>query len=289
MGHKAMRGRKAGRGTAVTKKLKQARREAKTVDPKLKRKQRKQQLKAAETAAEGGPKPKETKQSKKEARAQELIAQQHRALYAPGERILLLGEGNFSFARALCQQLGGGQSIFATCYDNEETLNTKYTDAAKIRKEIEEQFGGTTLVGVDATKLHSVKEFRNAFSKIVWNFPHAGTGETDLDKSAEEHRKLLSKFFKSAYRCLDFENPRSAIHVSLKTGEPYKSWKVVQTARAAAPLDVLTVTPFALHAWEGYAHRRTIGFKDEISADDNLELQKGANVYVFGPVEQDDD
>lgn len=286
MAHKRMSGRRTGRGTAVKKSLKQAKKEASAKSLRGKKKNavpgddtKKQTARASasrKAAAADGP-----KLTKKEARAKDLAEKQHLALYSGSEKILLVGEGNFSFARALCRQLGSGAEVYATCFDNEEILRTKYNDAEACRKEIEDKFGGTTLVGVDATRLHTVKEFRNAFSKIIWNFPHIGAGETDLDKSAEEHRILLGKFFRSAAKCLDPENPNSAIHVALKTGEPYKSWKVVQMAKGSSPMDLRTVLPFALDAWDGYAHRRTIGFKADLSKDDSAELAKGSNIYVF--------
>lgn len=233
--------------------------------------------KEAEVAVPGAP-----KLTKKEARQRAVQEKQHKALFASGERILLIGEGNFSFACQLCEHLQDGRGIFATAFDGEASLNRKYSDAAAARKNIEEKFGGTTLVGVDATRIHRVKEFRNAFSKIVWNFPHMGAGEKDVAKSIEDHKKLLFDFFKSAVKCLDPEK-NASIHVALKAGEPYKSWRIVQVLKEAAPdLELQTVVPFALHAWPGYSHRRTLGFSEKFSKKDSEELAKGAKVYVFG-------
>jgi len=226
----------------------------------------------------GAPKP---KLNKKELRMQANTERKHRSLFAKSDRVLLVGEGNFSFARALCEHLGEQADMIATAYDSEHLLNTKYEDAAATRKMIESELGGTTLVGVDATKLHRMSEFRGAFSTIVWNFPHLGGGETDTEKNVADHQALLTSFFKSAVRCLDANKP-SAIHVALKTGEPYKSWKVVQMAQAACPeLKLAAVEQFSTTAWPGYAHRRTAGFDARFSKDDSEELAKGARVYVF--------
>lgn len=219
--------------------------------------------------------------NKKELKAQAALIKQHQALYAAGERILLVGEGNFSFARALCKQLGSGAGVYATCFDSEATLSQKYADAATCRKEIEDTYGGTCLTGVDATRLHKIKEFRDAFKKIVFNFPHLGTGEKDVEKIITMHRKFLATFFSSAVKCLDPKHD-SSIHIALKTSEPYKSFKIVQIVRATCPdVDLSTVVPFVPAAWEGYAHRRTIGFSEKYSKADSEELAKGAKVYVF--------
>eukprot|EP00747_Dinoflagellata_sp_TGD_P193714 gnl/TRDRNA2_/TRDRNA2_60233_c0_seq1.p1 gnl/TRDRNA2_/TRDRNA2_60233_c0~~gnl/TRDRNA2_/TRDRNA2_60233_c0_seq1.p1 ORF type:complete len:310 (+),score=75.02 gnl/TRDRNA2_/TRDRNA2_60233_c0_seq1:79-1008(+) len=219
--------------------------------------------------------------SKKAARLAASLERQIRTMYPGDERVLLVGEGNFSFARALCIHLGSGAGLYATSYDDDSTLKAKYTDAPAIRKEIEDKYGATVLTGIDATRLHEVREFRAAFSKIIWNFPHIGGGEKDLEKSAAEHRALLAKFFKSAIRCLAPE-ANSAIHVALKAGEPYKSWKLVQTARnACEELELKTSVPFVSCIWQGYSHRRTAGFDERFSKADSEELAKGAKTYVF--------
>ena len=109
----------------------------------------------------------------------------------------------------------------------------------------------------------------------------------DVENSIREHTELLGRFFLSAVKCLcegqsggvrlepcklavvsrqcqispvdehtirmrlqtQPEEPGSAIHVALKIGEPYKSWKIVQTARAVCPnLHLQTTVPFAFEA-----------------------------------------
>eukprot|EP00928_Gymnodinium_smaydae_P013306 TRINITY_DN14866_c0_g1_i1.p1 TRINITY_DN14866_c0_g1~~TRINITY_DN14866_c0_g1_i1.p1 ORF type:complete len:374 (+),score=103.91 TRINITY_DN14866_c0_g1_i1:112-1122(+) len=222
------------------------------------------------------------KQKRKEVRARTAQEQQHLALYNEEERILLVGEGNFSFARALCRALGSGAGVFATSLDDEATLGQKYGDAAAARKEIETKFGGTSLVGVDARRLHKVKEFRDNFHRIVWNFPDLGLEGVDAERNVAQHQKLLGDFFASAAKCLA-EGRASQIHVALKEGEPYKSWKIVQTLRAACPeLDLVNVVPFASSAWEGYAPRRTAGFEERLDKLYGEELAKGSKVYIFG-------
>jgi 25S rRNA (uracil2634-N3)-methyltransferase len=275
MAHKRLRGKKRPKMGSVRKPLKNAKKDAKKTKGKSDNQGTAPKAASVVAASTGGL-------SKKEAKMQALLVKQHQALYAPGERILLVGEGNFSFARALCKQLGSGAGVYATCLDSDATLTQKYPDAAECRKEIEESYGGTCLTGVDATRLHKVKEFRDAFKKIVFNFPHLGTGEKDVEKIIALHRKFLAAFFVSAAKCLD-PRQHSSIHVALKTSEPYKSFKIVQIVRAACPeLDLSTVAPFMPAAWDGYAHRRTIGFSEKYSKADSEELAKGAKVYVFG-------
>lgn len=274
MAHKKLRGNRSGKLSHTRKSLKQP--------VKKKGKNQAQKSDAAKVVTPVAKAAGAEHMNKKEAKQQALLEKQHRSLYSGNERVMLVGEGNFSFSRSLCEHLGSGAGIYATAFDSEAEVNKKYPDAVEHRRAIEEKLGGTTLLGVDATRLHKVKEFRGAFKKIVFNFPHLGGGEKDVEKSVGDHRKLLAGFFASASRCLDPEAKGACIHVALKVGEPYKSWKVVQTARAACPdLDITAAVPFVPSAWPGYVHRRTRGFDQRFSSEQNEEIANGAKVYIF--------
>jgi 25S rRNA (uracil2634-N3)-methyltransferase len=100
--------------------------------------------------------------------------------FKPTDRILLIGEGNFSFARALTfnppaavENLPPG-NVTATTFDAEEDCYVKYLDAQIIVQELREN-GVEVLFGVDATKLEKVSALKGRkWDRIVWNFPHAG-------------------------------------------------------------------------------------------------------------------
>jgi len=94
--------------------------------------------------------------------------------YHDYDTILLLGEGNFSFAFSLARQLKSAEGITATCLDSESILFEKYEDAAENVEGIIEM-GGKVLYEIDCTLLSSVKSFKKEkFTKIIFNFPHAG-------------------------------------------------------------------------------------------------------------------
>jgi 25S rRNA (uracil2634-N3)-methyltransferase len=100
--------------------------------------------------------------------------------FAPTDKILLIGEGNFSYAYALAvdppsqlQHLPP-QNITATAYDSEEECIAKYADAQKKIGTLRDK-GVNILFGVDATKLEKVSQLKGTrWDKVVWNFPHAG-------------------------------------------------------------------------------------------------------------------
>ena len=94
------------------------------------------------------------------------------------DTILLLGEGNFSFAAALLKHPAlehlPPASVIATAYDSQEECSSKYPDA-KASIEYLKARGAEVLFGVDATALEKCKPLKGRnFDRIVWNFPHAG-------------------------------------------------------------------------------------------------------------------
>lgn len=100
--------------------------------------------------------------------------------FKPTDKILLVGEGNFSFARALIVDPPSSleylvpANVTATSYDSEEECYSKYPGSEAIVNTIKER-GAEVLFGIDATKLqkHPVLKGRR-WDRIVWNFPHAG-------------------------------------------------------------------------------------------------------------------
>jgi len=248
-----------------------------------------------------------------------------RVMYKPDDHILLLGEGNFSFTAALVTLLAKHPAkkvtghIVSTCFDDQKSLDTKYSTEATDNIKMAEDFGVYVLTGVDATDLmghnklqKTFKELFDAddtthnndieepeeintkgFDKIVFNFPHTGCGEKDTDKNIQIHREFLKAYFTSALSLLrkeDSSTPirlRPEIHVTLKMGEPYDSWKVSQIG-SEANLQLKTSERFYPDMFPGYEHRRTIGTFDDddkaakgVSSDEFL--KSGARTYIFVP------
>jgi 25S rRNA (uracil2634-N3)-methyltransferase len=140
------------------------------------------------------------------------------------DSILLIGEGDFSFALSLVQKYRP-KSVTATCYDDELTLLEKYPNVkatlSMLRGSEASDFDGfsppatptetlkparethtAVMFGIDATKLHTAhrKQLRQQgpFTKIVFNFPHTGGLSTDVNRQVRANQELLVKFFESA-------------------------------------------------------------------------------------------
>ncbi|KAI9485375.1 MAG: hypothetical protein EXX96DRAFT_513931 [Benjaminiella poitrasii] len=231
-----------------------------------------------------------------------------RPQYSPKDKILLVGEGNFSFARSLCENYlqEGAENLVATCFDAEDVLYEKY-DEAKDNVEFVQSFGGTVLFGVDAT--NPPKEVKkNKYTKIVFNFPHVGAGIKDQDRNVIANQKLLNGFFDAAEPLLtkSFNNneiqsnilkdkkdgyaesqevgivPDGEIHVTLKTCKPYNLWAVKSLVKAKGVLAVRGTAPFYADDFPGYEHRRTLGFKEGLSKGANAEiLSSEPKRYIF--------
>ncbi|KAL6073699.1 Ferredoxin-fold anticodon-binding domain-containing protein 1, variant 2 [Balamuthia mandrillaris] len=156
---------------------------------------------------------------KKAAAPQKLRPQMPYTLEHP--RILVLGDGNFSFSLALSKLLERSfplsfPSIFATVYDSEEILHQKYPDARAIVQELEEKRGVSVHYEVDATDLRQLKPLQGmSFHYVVFNFPHIGEGIKNQDLNIEKNRNVIKAFLLQALHLLE---PNGQIHITLRTG-----------------------------------------------------------------------
>ncbi|GAA5867341.1 hypothetical protein JCM8547_003313 [Rhodosporidiobolus lusitaniae] len=200
-----------------------------------------------EGEGEGGAR--ESEERKVEKTAEEEKKKQGVQPFKKGERILLVGEGNFSFAHSLLLPLSQQSStsstpvlplitpslLLCTAFDSLQTCSQKYPDLSLHVSALREA-GATVLFGVDATKLEenkSVREFaglgkvrnrpgkgkgrelagiedgKGGFDKIVFNFPHIGQGITDQSRNIRQNQTLLLDFYRSASLLLRRGNPQA--------------------------------------------------------------------------------
>jgi 25S rRNA (uracil2634-N3)-methyltransferase len=233
--------------------------------------------------------------------------------YRSSDSILLVGEGNFSFAHVLCQLLPGVE-LTATTYDTKEVAELKYRDLKSHLDGITEQNSEAVVdFGIDATKLDSLKAYKGKkYTRIVFTFPHVGAGEKDEARNVGINQTLLFNFFKAASKLLaspqdvakrQMEDtsegndlldslkvkyrkmaPKQAtIDVTIKEGKPYSLWDIKLLAKRTG-LTTVQSYEFPLPIYGqllGYAHRRTLGFKEGLSTADNEEIKGGARTYSF--------
>ncbi|NXY51249.1 FDXA1 protein, partial [Ceuthmochares aereus] len=188
-------------------------------------------------------------------------------------RVLLLGEGNFSFAASLC---GATRThVVATCYESEEEVSGWERAAENIQRLRER--GAEIVFSVDCTKLkdYFLPEKRE-FDCIYFNFPHCGR-----KAGVVKNRELLSLFFHSSAEVLAEDGE---VHVALCNGqggtpadqpqrEWHNSWQIVAMA-AGAGFVLSNVHPFKAETIHGY---KCTGYRSQ----DKSFCVEGALNHIF--------
>ena len=156
-------------------------------------------------------------------------------------KVLLLGEGDFSFAAALALEWGAcdkGDKITATALSSESAAIK--TEGAEDNIETVKAFGGTVLHRVDATALHAcdalqqTKKKGRHFDRIVFNFPCSSAGghkARPADLVIADQQALLRGCFKSVLSGKLLAT-LGQIHITLRPADASK-WDLVTLAKLA--------------------------------------------------------
>ncbi|XP_050368877.1 uncharacterized protein At4g26485-like [Argentina anserina] len=177
--------------------------------------------------------------------------------YSSNQKILLVGEGNFSFAACLAKIFGSAKNMVATSLDSKESVIVKYsTAAASNLKELEDM----ECVLLHEVDVHTMRQHPllvdQLFDRIVFNFPHAGFVFREHDQfQIKLHQDLVRGFFASAYEML---NESGQVHVTHKTAYPFNKWEIVKLAEEAG-LYLVEEAAFSIWDYPGYINMRGSG------------------------------
>ncbi|KAI1824449.1 hypothetical protein F4861DRAFT_539057 [Xylaria intraflava] len=194
--------------------------------------------------------------------------------FAPEDKILLVGDGDLSFAASLVEHHYCADVTATVLEKSREDLLEKYPHAADNITKVEAEEGCRVLFGIDATKMapFTNKPGRNGASgsesakdsaasphgvmdRIFFNFPHVGGKSTDVNRQVRYNQELLVSFFQRAMPSLALGG---SIIITLFEGEPYTLWNIRDLARHSG-LQVERSFRFQASAYPGYHHARTIG------------------------------
>ncbi|XP_062014551.1 uncharacterized protein At4g26485-like [Rosa rugosa] len=184
--------------------------------------------------------------------------------YSRSQKILLVGEGDFSFALCLARAFGSADNMVATSLDSKGSLMMNYSKAMTNLLELE---------GRECKIFHEVDArvmryhpnlFFMRFDRIIYNFPHAGymDGSSSSERNATQiwfHKNLVRRFFISAREMLTTDGE---IHVTHKTTYPFSEWKLVKIAEDVG-LYLVAEERFSLFDNPGYENKRGAGICDQ--------------------------
>ncbi|KAL2456212.1 uncharacterized protein Fot_57007 [Forsythia ovata] len=148
--------------------------------------------------------------------------------YNSYHRILLVGEGDFSFSASLAVAFGSASYMIATSLDSRDFLKKNYKHAMSNIEKLRSR-DCIVMHEIDATKIaNNYSLGGKTFDRVVFNFPFAGFfKELSREAQLKKHRRLVSLFLKNAKEMIS-EN--GEIHISHKTNEFHIEWKLESVA-----------------------------------------------------------
>ncbi|CCH59513.1 hypothetical protein TBLA_0B06920 [Henningerozyma blattae CBS 6284] len=130
------------------------------------------------------------------------------------ETLLLVGEGDFSFAKSIIEEnYIKPENLIVTSFDNSiNELKLKYPNSFEENYKFLVDENVKIFFRIDATNL--IKSFKiskknpwikvlgpmwkfKTLQNIMFNFPHSGKGIKDQDRNIQDHQKLMMEYFKN--------------------------------------------------------------------------------------------
>ncbi|KAL0399070.1 UNVERIFIED_CONTAM: Heavy metal-associated isoprenylated plant protein 41 [Sesamum radiatum] len=196
--------------------------------------------------------------------------------YSSCHRILLVGEGDFSFSTCLAMAFGSASNIIATSLDSKAFLKKNYQNAPSNINELRIR-GGKVMHGIDATEMASHELLGHlTFDRIIFNFPFAGFFKNLSRKSQlKRHRRLVSLFLKNAKEMISEEGE---IHISHKTNDFHIEWKLEAVA-SSHRLRLMEAVNFNRLDYPGYNTKCGFGGDNNFNCNPSKTYKFGLKYY----------
>ncbi|KAL0443236.1 UNVERIFIED_CONTAM: Heavy metal-associated isoprenylated plant protein 41 [Sesamum latifolium] len=196
--------------------------------------------------------------------------------YSSCHRILLVGEGDFSFSTCLAKAFGLASNIIATSLDSKAFLKKNYQNAQSNINELRIR-GCKVMHGIDATEMATHELLGHlTFDRIIFNFPFAGFFK-NLPRQSQlrRHRRLVSLFLKNAKEMISEEGE---IHISHKTNDFHIEWKLEAVA-SSHRLRLIEAVNFNHLDYPGYNTKCGFGGDNNFNCNPSKTYKFGLKYY----------
>ncbi|PIA27283.1 hypothetical protein AQUCO_08100017v1 [Aquilegia coerulea] len=191
--------------------------------------------------------------------------------YCSSHKILLVGEGDFSFSACLAKAFASASNMIATSLDSKNKLKENYGDAMSNINHLKNK-GCTILHEVDATVMASHPVLRGLkFDRIIYNFPLVGFFNESRRAQLKRNRNLVLMFMKNAKELITGDGE---IHITHKSSTFYCEWNLENLGKQNR-LKLIEEVEFNLRHYPGYNNKYGFG------GDENFNCYP-SKTYKFG-------
>ncbi|KAA8527104.1 hypothetical protein F0562_008667 [Nyssa sinensis] len=192
--------------------------------------------------------------------------------YSSRQKILLVGEGDFSFSASLALAFGSATNMIATSLNSRGFLLQNYKNALFNIQNLRSR-GCKVMHGVDAAEMADHLFFKGKkFNRIVFNFPLAGFFPNESRYSELcRNRNLVFLFLSNAKKMI---TRRGEIHISHKSNGFFKEWDLENLASSLS-VQLIEEVHFNYTDYPGYHTKYGFG------GDKNFNCNP-SKTYKFG-------
>lgn len=173
-----------------------------------------------------------------------------RGNYNSYQRILVVGDGDFSFSASLAMAFGSASNMVSTSLDSLDFLIKNYKRSMSNINELKAR-GCKVLHSVDATQMADHPQlYRIKFDRIIFNFPLAGFFPKDFSRQLQIllNQRLVGGFMANARMMMKEDGE---VHITHKSYGFYKQWNLEQLGQSQG-LWLREVVNFQLTDYPGY-------------------------------------